>query len=960
MIIEKDKIEKAKSKLGNRNAELISEILNVQEYDSRNMKGLCPFHDEDTPSFVYNKKNYSMHCFGCGKTVDLIEAYMTTGHTFLEACKFLFDEANIKYNFGEAGVKTKRTYRYPKYDKSDKKDEVYAYLATRGISKETVDYLDIQQDTHGNCVFHFYDTNDVLTMVKYRPSKRLVKDPATGKKPTKTWCQKDADTTPLLFNMNRINTTSPLLITEGELDCAAAIESGYLNAVSVPLGAGNFHWIEENFDWLEQFDSIILCSDNDKAGNEMRKEVLNRLGSWRTRFVEIPFECDGHKIKDLNELLYWGGKDAVIDAILNAKDTPVDSVSDFSDIQSLDLSEMDGIETGFKELDRKLMKLQYGTFNIITGINGCVSADTEFFNGAEWKPISNYTDGEKVLQYNSDGTATLVEPELFHKYPCDGFYHFRSEYGVDQMVSKEHNLVFLTSKGNINKKSVADVLTQHDQTKHGFYGKFITTFNYSGTGVPFSDEELRVLCAVICDGHFPNRKKDVNNLCRINIKKERKKNRLRMLLEEAGIKYDVRHYNPKDLDYETFQFVSPIVTKSFGCDWYQCTRDQLRIISNEMLEWDGHISSKRHTFSTCDKDIADFVQFAFSASGFRSTIHSYDRVGENRSRYVRKSLEYSVTVTSQIHPSIFNVKHKIEIPYVKSQDGYKYCFTVPSGMLVLRHNGRINITGNSGKTSFLSQLVCNCLDQGKNAFMYSGELPNYQTKNWINFILAGRYNINRYESRDVEYYKVNKIIQPAIDEYYRGKLFVYKDGYSHRAQDILDSMEANARKYGCKLFIIDNLTSVSLGGGEATKWEKQEEFVNKLISFSNKFQVVVILVVHPHKIDTMRRLTKMDIQGISALMDLAHRILSLYRVQDEDRQQSKKKKRVLEKDVVCDILKDRMRGYEGQSVELYYDRPSRRFFTCYEDLYHQYAWDKTDYSNYEDPYPVPQLENLPY
>ena len=61
MIIEKEKIEKAKSKLGNRNAELISEILNVQEYDSRNMKGLCPFHDEDTPSFVYNKKNYSMH-----------------------------------------------------------------------------------------------------------------------------------------------------------------------------------------------------------------------------------------------------------------------------------------------------------------------------------------------------------------------------------------------------------------------------------------------------------------------------------------------------------------------------------------------------------------------------------------------------------------------------------------------------------------------------------------------------------------------------------------------------------------------------------------------------------------------------------------------------------------------------------------------------------------------------------
>lgn len=636
MIIEKEKIEKAKAKLGNRNAELIAEILQVQNYDARNMKSLCPFHEEDTPSFVYNKKKYSMHCFGCGKTVDIIEAYMTTGHTFLEACKFLFDEAKIKYNFGEAGVKTRRTYRYPTYDKTDTKDTVYAYLKTRGISKETVDYLDIQQDSKGNCVFNFYDTNDVLTMVKYRPSHRLERDPMTGKKPVKTWCQKGADTTPLLFNMNRINTTAPLLITEGELDCAAAVESGYLNSVSVPLGAGNYHWIEENFDWLEQFDSIILCSDNDRAGNEMRKEVLNRLGSWRTRFVEIPFEIDGHSVKDLNELLYWGGVEAVNDAILNAKDTPVDSVTDFADIQSLDLSEIEGIETGFRELDKKLMKLQYGTFNIVTGISG------------------------------------------------------------------------------------------------------------------------------------------------------------------------------------------------------------------------------------------------------------------------------------------------------------------------------------AGKTSLLSQLACNCLDQGKNVFLYSGELPNYQTKNWLNFILAGRYNVNRYETRDVEYFKVNKIVQPAIDNFYRGHLFIYKDGYSQKAEDILMSMEANARKYGCKLFIIDNLTSVSLGGSESARWEKQEDFINKLISFANRFQVVVILVIHPKKIDTMRRLTKMDVQGSSAITNLAHRVLSLYRVQDSDRDQSQRRKHVLERDVVCDILKDRMRGYEGQSVELYYDRPSRRFFTCYEDLYHQYKWDTTDYSNYEDPYPVPQLENLPY
>lgn len=954
MIVEKKTIERAKGKLGDKNALLIAQILGVEQFDTRNLKGLCPFHAEDTPSFIYNKKNYSMHCFGCGKTVDVLEAYMSVGHTFLEAVQFLFNQANIRYNFGEQGVKTRRAYRYPKPDKTDNKDQVYKYLAKRKISPRTVDYLDIQQDKNGNCVFNFYDTNDVLTMVKYRPSHRIDK----SKKEVKTWCQTGADTTPLLFNMNRVNTTSPLLITEGELDCAAAIESGYSNAVSVPLGAHNYHWMEENWDWLEQFDSVILCADNDEAGNAMRKEVATRLGTWRTRFVEIPMDVDGHPIKDLNELLYYGGKEMVMDVILNAKETPVDSVIDFADIQAIDLSEMDGIKTGFPELDKALYKLFYGTLTIVTGINGCVSADTEYFNGIEWKPISEYTIDDKVLQYNENGVAELVYPEKYHKYPCDRFWHFKSAYGVDQMVSDEHNLVYLSSKNHINKKQVSDVLVQHNSAQHGFSGKFITTFEYNGEGIALTDEELRVMCAVICDGSMiPRKTKDT--ICRINIKKERKKQRLRMLLQQANIPYIECNYNPADLEYITFMFIPPIDTKSFGADWYKCSQSQLQIIADEILNWDGHTTKNRKSFSTTNKETADFIQFVFSATGQRSVILNNDRVGERRGNYVRKSIEYTVHVTSQIHPSIFNVKNKIEIPSVPSSDGYKYCFTVPSGMLVLRHNGRINITGNSGKSSFLSQLVCNCIEQGHNVFQYSGELPAFQQKTWINYILAGRYNVNRYQAGNTEYYKVNPTVQSQIDAFCREKLFIYKDGQSHKPDDLLNSMEASARKYGAKLFIIDNLTSLSMGSRERDRWDNQESFITRLIAFAVKYQVAPVLVVHPHKIETMRRLTKMDIQGAGGIIDLAHRIISLYRVQESDRQPDKKKGHIFEGDVVCDILKDRMRGYEGTSLEFFYDKPSRRFFTGYDDLYHQYPWDQEEHSREEDPIDVPQLDNRP-
>ena len=269
------------------------------------------------------------------------------------------------------GVKTKTQYIYPKPVNSTSKENIVNYLNLRKISRETIDYCDVREDEHNNIVFNFYDTNDVLTLVKYRPSHKIDK----SKGEVKTWCQKNADTYPLLFNMNRINISEPLLICEGEIDCLSAIEAGYTNSVSVPLGAGNFQWIEKNWDWLEQFDTIIVCGDNDEPGQKMIKEVSSRLGNWKTKIVQLPTyreKSDGTKvaISDLNETLYWWGKEYVLKLILNAKDSPVDSVIDFSDIEDVDLSQIDGIYTGIEKLDNELMKMFYGTVTILTGTNG--------------------------------------------------------------------------------------------------------------------------------------------------------------------------------------------------------------------------------------------------------------------------------------------------------------------------------------------------------------------------------------------------------------------------------------------------------------------------------------------------------------------------------------------------------------------------------------------------------------
>ena len=371
MTIDQALIQKAKEKLGDENAQLIAETQGLKGFDAKNLRAFSPLRDETVPSYVYDRKRFRFKDFGSSYSADLIEAKMENGATFLEACDYLFRMARMDVPIGEKDVKTRISYRYPHEEELNNREHVEEYLGKRGISRSAIDYLDIREDSHGNCVFNFYDTNDVLTMVKYRPARTVNKE--NGE--IKTWCQKDADTTPLLYNMNRVSPGKPLIICEGELDCASALTAGYTNTVSVPFGAGNYHWIEENWDWLEQWNEIIVWSDNDEAGEKMRKECINRLGSWRTKYIQTPpyFEKEDGKrmpLNDINDCLQAGGKEFILRLIGEAKDVPVTSVIDYADIEELDMTKVGGVKTGLKPIDKELIKLYNGTLTILSGRPG--------------------------------------------------------------------------------------------------------------------------------------------------------------------------------------------------------------------------------------------------------------------------------------------------------------------------------------------------------------------------------------------------------------------------------------------------------------------------------------------------------------------------------------------------------------------------------------------------------------
>lgn len=345
---------------------------------------------------------------------------------------------------------------------------------------------------------------------------------------------------------------------------------------------------------------------------------------------------------------------------------------------------------------------------VLTGGPGCVDCNTEYFNGKEWRKISEYKYEDKVLQYNMDGSAELVYPLRYIKEPCEHMTLIKSKYGVNQCVSDDHRIVYESEKGVFHINTMTEVRKMHESSKKGFRGRFYTTFSYGGGGIGLTDAQIRLMCAVVCDGCFYSQNVNLFS-CRINIKKQRKKERIEQLLQAAGVSYSKLQHNPKDPDYVSYKFNSPRREKSFGAFWYGCNHHQLEVFCDEICNWDGCCKGKRMMFSTVVKETADFVQFAFAATGRRARILTYDRTNTPHStfgkKYLRKSVEYEVNISDVTKISVHNVKTKENISDTIAEDGYKYCFTVPSGMLVLRREGCINITGNCGKTTTIMGII---------------------------------------------------------------------------------------------------------------------------------------------------------------------------------------------------------------------------------------------------------------
>jgi DNA primase len=85
-------------------ADVVSEYVTLKPAGGGNVKGLCPFHDEKTPSFNVSPAKGVYYCYGCGAGGDVISFVMAREHLiFAEAVERLADRAGIQVRYQEAG-----------------------------------------------------------------------------------------------------------------------------------------------------------------------------------------------------------------------------------------------------------------------------------------------------------------------------------------------------------------------------------------------------------------------------------------------------------------------------------------------------------------------------------------------------------------------------------------------------------------------------------------------------------------------------------------------------------------------------------------------------------------------------------------------------------------------------------------------------------------------------------------
>ena len=361
--------------------------------------GLCPFHNEKSPSFSVSPAKQMYYCFGCGAGGNVLTFIMEyENFTFPEALKYLADRAGIDLPEQEYSAEAKKqqdlrtailnvnrmagTYYYyqlrsetgrpgMEYLKnrqlSDKtmqsfglgyagkySDGLYHYLKSKGISDEllrqsglmNVDEKRGMYDKFWNRVmFPIMDVNNRIIgfggRVMGDGKPKYLNSPET----------KVFDKSRNLYGLNVARTSRKkyLIVCEGYMDVISMHQAGFTNAVA-SLGTA---LTSQHASLLKRYtDEVILSYDSDEAGIRaaLRAIPLMKAAGITARVLKLsPYKDPDEFIKNL-------GAEAFEERLVQAQNSFMFELSAIE--QKWDMNDPEGKTSFFKEAARKISEFE--------------------------------------------------------------------------------------------------------------------------------------------------------------------------------------------------------------------------------------------------------------------------------------------------------------------------------------------------------------------------------------------------------------------------------------------------------------------------------------------------------------------------------------------------------------------------------------------------------------------------
>src|SRR5690625_4277638 len=342
-IIPENKIEEVRQ--ANDIVDVVSGYVQLKK-QGRNHFGLCPFHNENTPSFSVNEEKQIFHCFGCGKGGNVFSFVMEIEHyNFIEAVKYLAEQSQIQLpeikesnqnklseeasNLLDAYEWLNKYYHHLlKYTENG--EQALGYFKERGINQETIDTFQLGYAPNDETItidfllnkgFHQQALikSGVLSMkgqsatdpfrgrIVFPINNHLGKTVGFGGRAIKKEHQPKYLNSPenelfhkgnLLYNFdlakNEIRKKGEVIVLEGYMDVITAYQAGFKNTVAT-LGTA---LTEFQAKLLKRYaETVIIAFDADQAGIEASYQAALTLQKIDAdiRIARIPNQSDPDK-----------------------------------------------------------------------------------------------------------------------------------------------------------------------------------------------------------------------------------------------------------------------------------------------------------------------------------------------------------------------------------------------------------------------------------------------------------------------------------------------------------------------------------------------------------------------------------------------------------------------------------------------------------------------------------------